>query len=274
MNFIKQAFTSGGIMLIDPSIAIQGAERHDKLLSVIDPKAADFTKILAMLCGEPPKYEVIDNIGYIPLHGVMSKGLSVLEKHTGGIDTEDVASWMKQAAEDPKVEHVIMDVNSPGGSVVGTEELANAYRALGKVKPTISYCDGRACSAAYWVASQGNRFLVTPSSMVGNVGAYAAYPDMTGALEKQGIKVNVIKSGKFKAMGHPAISMTDEQKEWLQKDMDATHDQFKTDVRKVRQFAKDEDMDGQTWTGRDAAAKNLVTGMVYGWDDAISRIQL
>lgn len=274
MNFIKQTFANGGIMLIDPVVAMQSAERFDKLLSVVDPKAADFTKILAMLCGEPAKYEVIDNIAYVPLQGVMAKGLSVLEKATGGVDTEDVSSWLKQAMEDTSVEHIVMDINSPGGSVTGTEELAEAFRAAGKVKNTIAYCDGRACSAAYWVGSQANRFLATPSATVGNVGAYATYPDMSGALEKQGVKVNIIKSGKFKAIGHPAVAMTDEQREWLQKDMDATHDQFKASVKKVRQFVKDEDMEGQSWSGRDAAAKNMVTGLVYGWDEAISRVQL
>lgn len=274
MNFIKQAYATGGVMLIDPLVAMQMSERHEKIMSAVDPKAADFTKILAMLCGEPAKYEVIDNMAYVPLHGVMSKNLTTVEKYTGGVDTEEVASWLEQAASDPKVEHVLLDINSPGGNVVGTEELAETYKAVGKVKNTISFCDSKACSASYWVGSQGNRFLATPSAVIGNVGAYSVYPDITGALEKQGVKMNIIKSGKYKAIGHPAVSMTDEEREWLQKDMDATHAQFKHAVKSVRQFVKDEDMEGQCWSGRDAASKNMVTGLVTGWNDAMQRVQL
>jgi protease-4 len=258
-------------MLIDPLVAKGHIERMSKFVDKFDTRAADFDKILAMVFGEQPKYECHEGVAYIPMKGVIGKGLTSLEKATGGVDLDDVTEWIRLAAADESVKLVVMDVDSPGGSVNGTPEAAAAFRALGKIKPTMAYCDGQACSAAYWIASQAQRFTVTPSSSIGNVGCFVAITNVKKALANAGVEVVVVKSGKYKAMGYPGTDLTDEQLAYIQQDVDSTHLDFKSDVKSVRQFAKDEDMEAQTFSGKEAAKRNLVTGLSYDYETAVSK---
>lgn len=246
--------------MIDPSVAQAHLARVAKFTSIEKfSQSADFTNMLEMVFGPQPKYEVENGIAYIPLKGVIGKGLTALDKATGGCDVDDVQMWIAQAMDDNEVRAVIMEVDSPGGGIRGVQETAQAYRALGKVKPTLTYCDSLCASAGYYIGSQGNRFLATPSSEIGSVGVYTTIADYTKALDKEGVKLTVIKSGKYKAMGHPALPLEKEQEEFLQDSVNKDHKIFKDDVKAVRMFAKDEDMEGQLWSGREAAEKFLVT---------------
>lgn len=259
-------------MLIDPLVAKGHVEHVSKFIDKFDTQAADFDKIMSMVFGEQPKYECKDGIAYIPLKGIVGKGLTRLEKATGGCDLDDVTEWMRMAAADESVKLVVLDVDSPGGSVNGTPEAAAAFRALGKVKPTMAFCDGQACSAAYWIASQANRFTATPSASIGNIGCFVAITNVKKALDKAGVEVTVVKSGKYKAMGYPGTDLTEEQLAYLQSDIDATAADFKSDVKAVRSYVKDEDMEAQVFSGKDAARKNLVTGLAYDYSEAVSRV--
>lgn len=271
MKTLSQALAAGSPMLIDPMVAKEHVTRVAQFADKFDLKAADMGKILAMVFGEQPTYAVQDGVAYIPMKGVTGKGLTALEKATGGCDLDDVTEWMRQAAADDAVKLVVMDVDSPGGSVTGTPEAAAMFRNLGKVKPTLAFCDGRALSAAYWIASQAQRFTATPSAQIGNVGCFVAIANVKKAMANQGIEMVVVKSGKYKAMGYPGTDMTDEQMEYLQNDVNATHADFKADVKAVRSYAKDEDMEAQTFSGKDAAKKNLITGLAYTYEDAVQR---
>ncbi|MFN7341407.1 MAG: S49 family peptidase [Opitutia bacterium] len=271
MKSLSQALAAGTPMLIDPLVAKGHVERVSHFVDKFDPKAADFDKILAMVFGEQPKYEVHEGVAYIPMKGVIGKGLTALEKATGGCDLDDVTEWMRQAAADPDVKLAVLDVDSPGGSVNGTPEAAAMFKALGKMKPTLAFCDGQACSAAYWVASQANRFSVTPSASIGNVGCFVAVTNVKKALAEAGVEVTVIKSGKYKAMGYPGTDLTEEQIKHLQEDIDSVGSDFRSDVKAVRTFVKDEDLEAQTFTGKEAAKRHLVTGLFYSYEDAVSK---
>lgn len=259
-------------MMIDPVIAKAHLSRVAKFADVDKfSKSADFTNMLEMVFGPQPKYEVVEGVAYIPLKGVIGKGLTALDKATGGCDLDDVQENITKAMADPEVKMVVMEVDSPGGGICGVQETALAYRALGKVKPTLTYCDSLCASAGYYIASQGNRFLATPSSEIGSVGVYTTIANYTKALEKEGVEVTVIRSGKYKAIGHPALALNPEQEKHLQESVDSDHMIFKEDVKAVRMFAKDEDMDGQLWSGREAAKKCLVTSCENSLTDFISK---
>ena len=85
------------------------------------------------------------------------------------------------------------------GSIRFLEELANKIRDL--AKPTMAYTDSEMASAAYWIASAADKVVASPSSTVGSVGVYMVVADYSKAAEAQGIKMVVIKSGKFKGAG-------------------------------------------------------------------------
>jgi signal peptide peptidase SppA len=276
MKSLAQAIKSGTPLMVDPFVAqshIDRVAQYTSIQSVLVSKtAADVKTMLEMVFGPQPKYEVNEGVAYIPLMGVIGKGLTALDKATGACDLDDVQDWITAAAEDPNVKAVVMDVNSPGGTVVGTPETAAAYRALGKIKPTLSFCDSDCLSAAYYIASQGNRFIATPSSSIGNVGVFCAIADMTEAMQKAGIKMRVYKAGKYKGMGHPGVEITDEMDSHLQADVDSDWHMFKQAVKSVRSYASDADLEGQTFSGKIASDKHLITGVAGSWEQAVRNL--
>jgi len=101
----------------------------------------------------------------------------------GATDIEDIMEAVNAAAVRPDVQAVFLDIDSPGGSVSGTPELAQAVSDLCKAKYTYAFSGGQMCSAAYWVASQCDAIYVSPSARVGSIGD-ARFPDTGRAVEQ------------------------------------------------------------------------------------------
>jgi signal peptide peptidase SppA len=153
----------------------------------------------------------------------------------------------------------VVDISSPGGTVTGVEEAAAALAQSSK--PTVAFTATEAASAAYWIGASADRFVATPSSTVGSVGVYMAIPDYSKAFDMAGVKMDVIKSGTLKGAGIPGTSLSDAQRADLQEQVNAIHAEFRASVRSKRRMVKDEDMEGQVFSGRQAAGKGLVTGL-------------
>jgi signal peptide peptidase SppA len=223
--------------------------------------------MLAQLFGVAPKPYVVDGIGIIPVVGVIGKGLSPLEKMMGAVDINDLSDQVDAMAADPAVEKIAFQVSSPGGTVTGVEELANKIRNLGK--PTMAYTDSEMASAAYWISSASDKVTASPSSSVGSIGVYMAIPDYSEAAKMAGIKMVVIKSGKFKGAGIEGTSLDEGQLGNLQEGVDTIHAEFKEAVNMKRKMVKAEAMEGQTFSGKQAAAQGLVTGLADSFNDAL-----
>jgi signal peptide peptidase SppA len=127
-----------------------------------------------------------------------------------------------------------MPIDSPGGSVHGVTEAAAKIRAARGTKPIFAVADPFAASAAYWLASQADEVAGAPSSLTGSIGAVFEHADLTGALEKEGVKVTVLRYGRNKQAGHPAEPLTDEARADLQSKVDYFGRMIETDVAKGR----------------------------------------
>lgn len=137
-------------------------------------------------------------------------------------------------------------------------------------KPTRAFADNMAASAGYWVASQADEFIVTPSSQIGSVGVYLLVPNLEDYYAAQGIKVEVIAAGIYKAAGAEGLPLTEDQRKNLTESVYATRDTFRSAVRNKRRFVRDEDMEGQVFTGREAAARGLATGLAQNLREALA----
>ena len=198
---------------------------------------------------------------------MIGKGLSPLEKMMGAVDVNDLSDQVDAMAADPAVEKIAFQVSSPGGTVTGVEELANKIRNLGK--PTMAYTDSEMASAAYWISSASDKVTASPSSSVGSIGVYMAIPDYSEAAKMAGIKMVVIKSGKFKGAGIEGTSLDEGQLGNLQAGVDTIHAEFKEAVNMKRKMVKAEAMEGQTFSGKQAAAQGLVTGLADSFNEAL-----
>jgi signal peptide peptidase SppA len=258
MRFLTNGLSGREPLLIDPTKAKDHAVLAEKF---------GFTDMLAQLFGVAPKPYVVDGIGIVPVVGVIGKGLSPLEKMMGAVDINDLSDQVDAMAADPAVEKIAFHVSSPGGTVTGVEELANKIRNLGK--PTMAYTDSEMASAAYWISSASDKVTASPSSSVGSVGVYMAIPDYSEAAKMAGIKMVVIKSGKFKGAGIEGTSLDEGQLGNLQAGVDTIHSEFKEAVNMKRKMVKAEAMEGQVFSGKQAAAQGLVTGLADSFNDAL-----
>lgn len=209
---------------------------------------------------EPP-YEMVGlGVAAVELHGIIGKNLSSMEMMCGGCDVECVEENLVAALADPAVAAVILDIDSPGGSVAGVGELAAKIGQLATEsgKPIYAYASGQCCSAAYWIACGCNGIAASPSSDVGSIGVYMALLDESANWAQEGYKLVLIKSGEFKAAGIAGSTVTDAQIALWQADVDYIFVQFTAAVRAARPGVKDETMQGQVFYGPRALEAGLV----------------
>ena len=146
----------------------------------------------------------------LPLYGVITQRSNWMSYYFGGTTTESFAMQFRQALADPNVTAIVIDVDSPGGSVAGVDELASEiYSARGK-KTIVAISNTLNASAAYYISSQASELWVSPSSLTGSIGVYNTHIDQSKALETYGIKVTLISAGKFKTEGNSYEPFTEE----------------------------------------------------------------
>jgi signal peptide peptidase SppA len=257
-------FLSNGLRGLEP-LLINPVRAKDYVEA---SKAAGLGDMIVQLFGEAPKPYVVGTTAVVPVSGPIGKGLSPIERLMGGADVDVIAGWLEEAEANPAVDRVLLAINSPGGTVTGVQELADMV--AGYKKPTRAFSDNMAASAAYWISSQADDYVVTGSSQIGSIGVYMVIPNLEEYYAAQGIKFEVIAAGIHKAAGAEGLPLTEEQRAYLQASVESTRDEFRESVRRKRRFVRDEDMEGQVFTGREAAAKGLVTGIVKNLREALA----
>lgn len=219
---------------------------------------------------EEVKPDVIGTTAIIPVKGVIGKGVSKIEKSSGMADVDSIEEMLQWAEEDKEIESVVLDFDSPGGTVAGVPELASRVASLGK--PAISFTDAQCDSAAYWIASQARAFYAAPSANVGSIGVYLPIMDSSRRAQMEGMEPEIIKSGKYKGAGHPGTKLTPEQRDLFRDRVKMLHDTFKAAVRAGRGEVSDAAMEGQDFFSSEALEANLID-RIGTINDAIKEAQ-
>ncbi len=204
----------------------------------------------------------IASIAVVPLFGVLAQRVSPMEEQSGASSTERTAAMFRRAVADPDVTSIVLNVDSPGGQVFGTLELAEEiYRARSK-KPIVAIANSLAASAAYWIASAAGELVVTPGGEVGSIGVYGIHYDESRAFEMAGVKPTMVSAGKYKVEGNPYEALGDEAHGALQRRVDDYYALFVNAVAKHRGVSADQVRRGYA-EGRSVGAKEAVKlGMV------------
>jgi len=224
----------------------------------------------------PPESSLLaleDGIGVLSIRGPIIRHPDPLSVALfGALDTEAVSAAVREAGDRADVQAVLLDIDSPGGTVSGTPELAQGVLDLSQKKPVYAFSAGQMCSAAYWVASQAQAIYATPSARVGSIGVILPFIDSSEAFKQAGLKVEVFAAGKFKSAGTPGVPLTDAQRALLQSDIEDTAAEFRAAVLARGRKIPPEAMEGQTIPGRLAQRFNLA-GMVRDRAEAMSRLR-
>ena len=225
---------------------------------------------------DPPTHPLLnidERIGIVRLHGPLIRRPSLIENWLfDAVSTEDAIAAVRQAATHEKIDAILLDIDSPGGTAMGTTELAEAVADASKEKFVYAYTGGLMCSAAYWVASQCDAIYASPSARVGSIGVIIPFLDTSEAFERAGLKMEVFASGKFKSIGTPGVALTEEQRELLHAEVAEIFGDFRAAVLARGRKIPDEAMEGQTFSTRQAQRHNLA-GMAKDRDAVLARLR-
>jgi signal peptide peptidase SppA len=207
----------------------------------------------AMAAALYPLPDVPANTTVVMLWGVLGRGWEGWERdYMGAVDVDEAV----HAVEAAETENVVLWFRSPGGISTGIPEAASAIREAGKAKRVLAFSDTLCASAAYWLAAQCSAIHATPTAMLGSIGVYIAFYDLTAMMEKMGVKLDLFKAGRLKAMGLIGNPLDEEARTYLQDRVDSAYTRFRSDVLRNREIEL-ETMQGQTFSEKAALDRNL-----------------
>ncbi len=206
--------------------------------------------------------QITGKVAVLPVFGVIGHRMNMMSDISGGTSTEMLGKEFDALANDPEIGAILLDVDSPGGSVGGLQELSDKiFNARKPERPIIAVANGMAASAAYYIATAADEVVVTPGSEVGSVGTLALHTETSGLDEKVGIKNTLVTFGENKGEGSSIEPLSDGARADLQRRVDEYGRQFVADVVRNRDVPKKDVMDkfgqGLMYQGKDAVRRGM-----------------
>jgi protease-4 len=191
----------------------------------------------------------------IRMEGTMVTGL---ESGADIIGSEVVGGKLRDAADDPMVEAIVLRVNSPGGTPAAAQEIIRDLDYARSKKPVVVSMGDLATSAAYYVSVHADRIYANPDTFTAGVGVIWKFTDISRFNENEGFNISTIKSGSKKDMGSTSRPITEEEQIYAQKVVNDSFENFISDVISHRAIARSEIDDGRVIRGADAVRLNVV----------------
>jgi protease-4 len=191
------------------------------------------------------------------------------------LDSRDVIDQLERHRTNPGVKAIVLRINSPGGGVSPSQEIHEEVMKTRQVhqKPVVVSMGSLAASGGYYIASAADVIVANPGSITGSIGVLVQIANVSGLLQKIGVRSVVVKSGAHKDLGSPMREMTEAERNILQRLMDDVHDQFVDVVATARRLDRktvEELADGRIFSGRQAKSLGLVD-QLGNLQDAIDR---
>jgi signal peptide peptidase SppA len=202
-------------------------------------------------------YEVTpDGIAVIPIEGTLVHKAYGMDAVSGLRSYVEIQQEVADAATDPAVKGILLDVDSPGGEVAGVFELADTIYAARSAKPIFAIANSNALSAAYLLASSAERLYTGQSSAVGSIGVIVTHLDVSGADEKLGFRYTILHAGARKADFNPHLPLSEEARVSIEAELQRTYGML------VKAVARNRGVPEASIRGTEAAR--------YFGDDALS----
>jgi len=183
---------------------------------------------------EERPYQVHDGVAVIPLYGVLGPRMNLMMRYSGGTSSQEFAAAVDQAIEDNEVRAIVLDIDSPGGSVLGTPEAAERVHLAAQKKTVVAVGTGMMCSAAYYIGAAAGQVVCTRSTKTASIGVLSLHSDYSAMETTAGIRRTVIRAGSKKVRANPHETLNDEGRATLQQQANDYYDMFVTDVARYR----------------------------------------
>ena len=150
------------------------------------------------------------------------------------LDVNKTLEELEKAKKDKNIKGVLFVVNSPGGAVAPSVELAYAIKELKEIKPVVVYASGVIASGSYYASIWANKIIANPGSIVGSIGVIMQGVNTEELMQKIGVSTQTVKAGKYKESGTPTRKWFDYEEKQLQSVIDDTYNMFISDVASAR----------------------------------------
>jgi signal peptide peptidase SppA len=213
----------------------------------------------------------------LPISGVLVKHSYLVngDSQPRGTSTLDARAKLDAAMADTTIERIVMLIDSPGGSVFGIADLADAIRKADAIKPVTAMIEDIGASAAYWLASQARAVYVNATAMAGSIGVYTVMVDSSRRADREGLRVELVRAGQHKGIGTAGAPITSGDRQIVQDEVDALYEHFINAVASGRGMSGDAVRalaDGRVHIGQAAVDLGLADG-VTTLDDLLAALE-
>ena len=217
-------------------------------------------------------------IAVLPLYGIVTQRGNMVDDVSGPgtASTQQFSNILRAALQDETVSQILIDIDSPGGSVYGVAELADEIVSARAQKPVVAIANSLAASAAYWIGCSASEFYVTPGGEVGSIGVWQAHQDYSKAMDEAGVKTTLISAGKFKVEGNPYAPLDEEAQGFMQSRVDDYYAAFTKAVAKGRGVPISQVRDGMGQgrvLGADAALASSMVDGIATFNDVVKKMR-
>lgn len=177
------------------------------------------------------------------------------------LEDEELLARLEDIRGSSAVKGVVLSIDSPGGTTAGGEAIFNAVRAIAAEKPVVAQVGTLAASAGYMIASASDHIVARQSSIVGSIGVLVQFPDVTGLMDKVGVKLEEVKSSPLKAEPSPFNPTTEPERAMIRAMILDSYAWFVELVDERRPLDRAQVLalaDGSIFTGRQAVANRLI----------------
>lgn len=273
-----------------PSSAFPSSVHTEQLMGIYPPALAEIVsvrngrnlpgpvQVRELLANRAPQnvYPVHAGVAIINVSGVMSKYADWETAYFGGSVHTELEAAIKTATNDPNVKAILIRIDSPGGSVAGVSDLADAIYAARQVKTVVAYVSDLAASCGYYVASQCERIYSDSDALIGCIGTINVIYDFSKMLEEAGIQAFVFTSEQDpnKGAGVPGSPLTEVQQQYIQQMVDDLGAKFIEDIYRGRPSLQGGMTlpDGRVHIASKALEQGLIDG-IRPFDDVLMELQ-
>lgn len=220
--------------------------------------------------GQQAWFPVGENIALIHITGIIA---GTGGEFDGVVTPERVLSQLDQAVADPTVQAILLRIDSPGGTVAASQEIAIELARASEEKPVVVSVGDVAASGAYMIAAQADEIVASPTSAIGSIGVVTQIPNVAGLLDKLGIEFTILTAGEYKGAGSMFRSLTPTETALIQTEVDVAYEEFIRVVAEGRDMTEDEVREmatGFAWSAILAKEMGLVDKLGT-YNDAVDR---
>lgn len=204
--------------------------------------------LVSTLASHVGEVDLSDKIAVIKIEGAIASESTSIPFQSAGASAEKLIEFLDDAEQSADIKGILLEINSPGGTVVASKSVAEKVKAMNK--PVVAYIKDIGTSGAYWIASASDVIVADPLSITGSIGVIASYLEFSDLLEKYGITYTSLKSGELKEIGSPFKGLTQQERDILQKKLDKIHEAFIVDVAANRNLPVE-------------SVRNIASGVYY-----------